>query len=67
MAVIKKRIKAIAIRDERRKPSASPNWLAMIEAIELPVEVIEVGIAFVFPINIVTVMVSPRALPIAKI
>ena len=66
VAVIKKSINPIAIREDKRNPSASPNWFAMIEAIEFPVEVIESGIAFVFPINIVTVMVSPNALPIAK-
>ena len=56
----------MAINDERRKPSASPNWLAIIEAIEFPVEVIESGILLVLPINMVTVMVSPKARPIAK-
>ena len=56
----------MAINDERRKPSASPNWLAIIEAIEFPVEVIESGILLVLPINMVTVMVSPKARQIAK-
>ena len=53
--------------DESLKSSASPNWLAMIDAIEFPVEVIESGILFVLPISIVTVIVSPKARPIARI
>ena len=57
----------MAIKDESRKPSASPNWFAIIEAIELPVEVIEVGILLVLPISIVTVIVSPNARPMANI
>ena len=38
------------MREERRRSDASPNWLAIIEAIELPVDVIESGIkkAFAF-------------------
>ena len=65
-AVIKKRTRPIAMSDESRRPSASPNWLAMIDAIELPVEVIESGILLVLPISIVTVIVSPNARPIAN-
>ena len=57
----------MAINDERRKSSASPNWLAMMDAMEFPVEVIESGMLLVLPISIVTVMVSPKARPIAKI
>ena len=56
----------MAINDERRKSSASPNWLAMMDDMELPVEVIESGTLLVFPISIVTVMVSPNARPIAN-
>ena len=56
----------MAINDERRKSSASPNWLAMMDAMELPVEVIDSGMLLVFPISIVTVMVSPNARPIAN-
>lgn len=56
----------MAIKEERRKSSASPNWLAMIDAIELPVEVIESGILLVLPISIVTVIVSPKARPMAN-
>ena len=52
--------------DESRSPSASPNWLAMIDAIEFPVDVIEFGILLVLPMSIVTVIVSPNALPIAN-
>ena len=52
--------------DESRRPSASPNWLAMIDAIEFPVEVMESGILLVLPISIVTVIVSPKARPIAN-
>lgn len=43
-AVIKNSDNAIAISDERRKSSASPNWLAMTLAIEFAVDVIDVGI-----------------------
>lgn len=39
----------------------------MIDAIEFPVDVIELGMLLVFPINIVTVIVSPKARPIANI
>ena len=66
-AVIKNNIRPIAIRDESLKPSASPNWLAIMDAIEFPVEVMESGMLLVFPISIVTVIVSPNARPIAKI
>ena len=38
----------------------------MIDAIELPVEVIELGILLVLLINIVIVIVSPNARPIAN-
>ena len=57
----------MAINDERRKSSASPNWLAMMDAMEFPVDVIDSGMLLVLPINMVTVMVSPKARPIAKI
>ena len=53
--------------DDSLSPSASPNWLAMIDAMELPVDVMESGILLVFPISIVTVIVSPKARPIARI
>ena len=66
-AVIRNNIRPMAISDESLKSSASPNWLAMIDAIELPVDVIESGMLFVLPINIVTVIVSPNARPIARI
>ena len=56
----------MAINDERRKSSASPNWLAMMDAMEFPVDVIDSGILLVLPINMVTVMVSPNARPIAN-
>ena len=56
----------MAISDERRSPSASPNWLAMIDAMELPVDVIDSGRLLVFPMSIVTVIVSPKARPIAN-
>ena len=52
--------------DESRKPSASPNWFAMMEAMLLPVAVRDPGMLFVFPISIVTVIVSPKARPMAK-
>ena len=48
----------MAISEESLKSSASPNWLAIIEAIEFPVDVIESGILLVFPMSIVTVIVS---------
>ena len=35
-AVIRNNIRPMAISDESLKSSASPNWLAMIDAIELP-------------------------------
>ena len=66
-AVIRNRIRPMAISDESFKSSASPNWLAMIDAIEFPVEVIESGMLFVLPMSIVTVIVSPKARPIARI
>ena len=56
----------MAIKEDRRKSSASPNWLAMIDAMELPVEVIESGMLFVLPISMVTVIVSPNARPMAN-
>ena len=56
----------MAISEERRKSDASPNWLAIIEAIEFPVDVIESGILLVLPISIVTVIVSPKARPMAN-
>ena len=56
----------MAMSDERRRPSASPNWFAMIDAMLLPVAVSEAGMLFVFPMSIVTVIVSPRARPMAK-
>ena len=56
----------MAIKEEKRKSEASPNWLAIMDAIEFPVDVIESGILFVLPISIVTVIVSPKARPIAK-
>ena len=66
-AVIRNRISPIAISDESLRSSASPNWFAITDAIEFPVDVIEDGILLVFPISIVTVIVSPKALPIARI
>ena len=57
----------MAMSDERRKSSASPNWLAMIDAMEFPVEVMESGMLFVLPMSIVTVIVSPKARPMANI
>ena len=56
----------MAISDDRRNPSASPNWLAMIDAMEFPVAVMELGMLFVLPMSIVTVIVSPSALPMAS-
>ena len=53
--------------DDSRSPSASPNWFAMIDAMELPVDVIDSGILLVLPMSIVTVIVSPNARPMAKI
>ena len=50
----------MAMSDERRSPSASPNWLAMMEAIELPVEVIDSGMLLVLPMSIVTVIALRR-------
>ena len=67
IAVMRNNMSPMAISDERRKSSASPNWLAMIEAMELPVEVMESGTLLVLPMSMVTVIVSPRARPIAKI
>ena len=53
--------------DDNLSPSASPNWFAMIDAMELPVDVIDSGILLVFPMSIVTVIVSPKARPMANI
>ena len=66
MAVMRKSISAMAIKEDKRKPSASPNWLAMMLAIVLPVAVSEVGIWLVLPISMVTVIVSPSARPMAS-
>ena len=55
------------IRELSFRPSASPNWLAMTLAIVLPVEVKDVGRILVLPISIVTAIVSPNALPKARI
>ena len=66
-AVIKKSMSPIAMSDDSRSPSASPNWFAMIDAMELPVDVIESGMLLVLPMSIVTVIVSPNARPMAKI
>lgn len=49
------------------KPSASPNWLAMTEAIVFPGLKIPLGIRLAFPISMVTAIVSPSALPSARI
>ena len=56
----------MAINEEKRKSEASPNWLAIMDAIEFPVDVIESGMLLVLPISIVTVIVSPSARPMAK-
>ena len=56
----------MAINEEKRKSEASPNWLAIMDAIEFPVDVIESGMLLVLPISIVTVIVSPNARPMAK-
>ena len=63
---MRNRMSPMAMSDDRRSPSASPNWLAMIDAMELPVEVIESGILFVLPMSMVTVIVSPKARPMAS-
>ena len=65
-AVIRNKISPMAISDESLRSSASPNWLAMMDAIEFPVEVMELGMLLVLPISIVTVIVSPKARPIAN-
>ena len=56
----------MAMSAEKRSPSASPNWFAIILAIVLAVAVSDCGIWLVFPMSIVTVIVSPNALPIAN-
>ena len=48
-------------------PHQFANWLAMTLAIVLPVEVKDVGRILVLPISIVTAIVSPNALPKARI
>ena len=65
-AVMRNKRSPMAINEESFKPSASPNWLAMILAIVFPVVRSVSGIWLVFPINIVTAIVSPKARPIAK-
>jgi len=59
--------KPMAINALNFNPSASPNWLAMILAMVLPVSRNPDGILFVLPMSIVTAMVSPNARPNAKI
>ena len=66
-AVIRNSIRPMAISEDSLKSSASPNWLAIMDAIELPVDVIESGMLLVLPISMVTVIVSPSARPIARI
>ena len=44
MAVIRNSTNPIAMSDDSRNPSASPNWFAIMLAIEFPVSVIEPGI-----------------------
>ena len=66
IAVIKNKSSPIAMSELNFRPSASPNWLAMILAIVLPVSASEVGRLFVLPISMVTAMVSPKALPKAR-
>ena len=41
MAVIRNSTNPIAMSDDSRNPSASPNWFAIMLAIEFPVSVIE--------------------------
>ena len=67
IAVIRNSISPMAIREDNLRPSASPNWFAIMDAMEFPVDVIESGMLFVFHISIVTVIVSPKALPMANI
>ena len=66
IAVIRNNNNPMAIRELNFNPSASPNWLAMILAIVLPVSASEVGRLFVLPISMVTAIVSPRARPKAR-
>ena len=63
IAVMRNSNRPIAIREL----SFRPNWLAMTLAIVLPVEVKDVGRILVLPISIVTAIVSPNALPKARI
>ena len=58
--------KPMAIKELNFNPEASPNWLAITLAMVLPVSPNEWGIWIVFPINMVTAMVSPKARPKAR-
>ena len=66
IAVIRNNNNPIAISELSFSPSASPNWLAITLAIVFPVEVSEVGRLFVFPMSMVTAIVSPKARPSAN-
>ena len=61
------RIRAAYISADTWIPSASPNWLASIEAIVLPGASRERSKFSELPMIIVTAMVSPMALPRASI
>ena len=65
-AVIKNSSSPIAMSDDSFRPSASPNWLAMILAMVLAVVRRVSGTSLVLPMSMVTVIVSPRARPMAK-
>ena len=58
--------KPIAIKELSFKPDASPNWLAITLAMVFPVSPSERGIWIVFPISMVTAIVSPKARPKAS-